>query len=281
MLYNTMNAYFIWQLLATGSASVILLCFGVINLYKGGFEKPYIYKTAALFSASLTAVSLFISVTAYSLPLLYVASVSALLFCALALVLFIAAVISYRKKALSFFTQGINFDDFIDVFGDEYVIIDDYGSDIACSKPQFEKVILENFSTNSLFIVEDKQYFVRTSDIMKNSKKIGRVFLMSDISEKQQIANQISLFNAELKKLNAELERDAAIDSSILFHRERDKLSAEIEKLIGENISGILSFIDKIEFEKEQSKQSENIVHISSQLRNLLADIRKAVNKEN
>lgn len=144
----------------------------------------------------------------------------------------------------------------------------------ALPEEQYEKEICICFE-------DSKSYYVFRADRVKNRKGkwLGTVCFFQDITDNRVISMEQEQKNEELHKLNKELESYIKIADSLAEEKERAQIAREINHIIGQRLTEILSVLEvvKLTGSKDSERNEKLLDEAIGSCREVLAEIRVVV----
>ncbi|HEX3043605.1 MAG TPA: histidine kinase N-terminal 7TM domain-containing protein [Bacillota bacterium] len=132
------------------------------------------------------------------------------------------------------------------------------------------------------------EYFILCASVLYDAKnkKIGFVITMHDITSDRLLAEDLARKNTELERINDQLQDNLSIANRLEEEKERNRIAAEIQQQIGQNISELINNLEDSRACVRRSTKDMNadtkILKLNlaiDKCREALGQIRKAVNK--
>jgi hypothetical protein len=213
-----------------------------------------------------------------------------------------AAAAVYLRTNKAFFEPVIRYKDFLDDIDDYVFIYNSAGEQVFHNNPKSKEALLPadavalqaaagvpesiRLAGDSSEVTEQKialnnRYFYANTSIIrdKNDNKAGVVLIFHDITEEQQLIDELEEKNVLITKANEELMQAMDIDEALFAQEEREKIAAEIRQELEAKMNETLRFIDVFNSTGQESRgqKEKNLRSLAEQLRRVLADIRRIV----
>lgn len=302
MIFDTMKPEFIRQLPVYGTLCVIFLLAFVRAGVQSNGQLSSKLKAGAYLSLAVVFATAFIGTTAPSQRYFEFLRVFLLCSCTVSAVVCAAAAVIYLRKKKAFFEPVIRYKDLLDDIDDFVYIFNSAGEEVLHNNPKGKEALLQlnmkplrdivcMFENTCLtgeisgdaeqkIVLNNRHFIVNTSAIRdKNNKKAGVALIFHDITEEQQLIDELDDKNVLITKANEELMQAIDIDEALLAREEREKIAVEIRQELEAKINETIRTIDVLNSRGQESRaQKEKNLHgLAGQLRQVLADIRRIV----
>lgn len=302
MIFDTMKPEFIRQLPVYGTLCVIFLLAFVRAGVQSNGQLSSKLKAGAYLSLAVVFATAFIGTTAPSQRYFEFLRVFLLCSCTVSAVVCAAAAVIYLRKKKAFFEPVIRYKDLLDDIDDFVYIFNSAGEKVLHNNPKGKEALLQlnmkslrdivcMFENTCLtgeisgdaeqkIVLNNRHFIVNTSAIRdKNDKKAGIVLIFHDITEEQELIDELEEKNVLISKANEELMQAIDIDEALLAREEREKIAVEIRQELEAKINETIRTIDALNSRGQESRaQKEKNLHgLAGQLRRVLADIRRIV----
>lgn len=302
MIFDTMKPEFIRQLPVYGTLCVIFLLAFVRAGVQSNGQLSSKLKAGAYLSLAVVFATAFIGTTAPSQRYFEFLRVFLLCSCTVSAVVCAAAAVIYLRKKKAFFEPVIRYKDLLDDIDDFVYIFNSAGEEVLHNNPKGKEALLQlnmkslrdivcMFENTCLtgeisgdaeqkIVLNNRHFIVNTSAIRdKNDKKAGIVLIFHDITEEQELIDELEEKNVLISKANEELMQAIDIDEALLDREEREKIAVEIRQELEAKINETIRTIDALNSRGQESRaQKEKNLHgLAGQLRRVLADIRRIV----
>ena len=302
MIFDTMKPEFIRQLPVYGTLCVIFLLAFVRAGVQSNGQLSSKLKAGAYLSLAVVFATAFIGTTAPSQRYFEFLRVFLLCSCTVSAVVCAAAAVIYLRKKKAFFEPVIRYKDLLDDIDDFVYIFNSAGEEVLHNNPKGKEALLHlnmkslrdivcMFENTCLtgeisgdaeqkIVLKNRHFIVNTSAIRdKNDKKAGIVLIFHDITEEQELIDELEEKNVLISKANEELMQAIDIDEALLAREEREKIAVEIRQELEAKINETIRTIDALNSRGQESRaQKEKNLHgLAGQLRRVLADIRRIV----
>ncbi len=302
MIFDTMKPEFIRQLPVYGTLCVIFLLAFVRAGVQSNGQLSSKLKAGAYLSLAVVFATAFIGTTAPSQRYFEFLRVFLLCSCTVSAVVCAAAAVIYLRKKKAFFEPVIRYKDLLDDIDDFVYIFNSAGEEVLHNNPKGKEALLQlnmkslrdivcMFENTCLtgeisgdaeqkIVLNNRHFIVNTSAIRdKNDKKAGIVLIFHDITEEQELIDELEEKNVLISKANEELMQAIDIDEALLAREEREKIAVEIRQELEAKINETIRTIDALNSRGQESRaQKEKNLHgLAGQLRRVLADIRRIV----
>jgi len=302
MIFDTMRPEFIRQLPVYGTLCIIFLLAFVRAGVQSNGQLSSRLKASAYLSLAAVFAAAFIGTTAPSQHyyeflriLLVCCSVFGAIICA-------AAAAIYLRTGKAFFEPVIHYKDFLDDIDDYVFVFDASGEQVLHNNPIGKAELFPaNFKalqeaagrleqtcstgvlsdgTEQKITVNNCHFIVNASVIRdRRDRKAGIVLIFHDITEEQELIDELEEKNALITKTNEELMQAMEIDEALFAQEERERLAGEIRQELELKMNETLRFIDELSkpAHEDRTKKEQSLRSLAGQLRSVLADIRKIV----
>lgn len=302
MIFDTMKPEFIRQLPVYGTLCVIFLLAFVRAGVQSNGQLSSKLKAGAYLSLAVVFATAFIGTTAPSQRYFEFLRVFLLCSCTVSAVVCAAAAVIYLRKKKAFFEPVIRYKELLDDIDDFVYIFNSAGEEVLHNNPKGKEALLQlnmkslrdivcMFENTCLtgeisgdaeqkIVLSNRHFIVNTSAIRdKNDKKAGIVLIFHDITEEQELIDELEEKNVLITKANEELMQAIDIDEALLAREEREKIAVEIRQELEAKINETIRTIDALNSRGQESRaQKEKNLHgLAGQLRRVLADIRRIV----
>ena len=302
MIFDTMKPEFIRQLPVYSTLCVIFLLAFVRAGVQSNGQLSSKLKAGAYLSLAVVFATAFIGTTAPSQRYFEFLRFFLLCSCTVSAVVCAAAAVIYLRKKKAFFEPVIRYKDLLDDIDDFVYIFNSAGEEVLHNNPKGKEALLQlnmkslrdivcMFENTCLtgeisgdaeqkIVLNNRHFIVNTSAIRdKNDKKAGIVLIFHDITEEQELIDELEEKNVLISKANEELMQAIDIDEALLAREEREKIAVEIRQELEAKINETIRTIDALNSRGQESRaQKEKNLHgLAGQLRRVLADIRRIV----
>ena len=302
MMFDTMQPEFIRLLPVYGTLCIIfLLAFVRAGVQSNGQLSSRLKAGAYLSLAAVFAIA-FIGTTAPSqnyYEFLRILLVCSCIFCA---IICAAAAAIYLRTSKAFFEPVIHYKDFLDDIDDYVFVFDASGEQVLHNNPKGKEELfpanagslqtaagrLEKTCSIGVFsdgteqkITVNNCHFIVNESVIRDKKdrEAGAVLIFHDITEEQELIDELEAKNVLIIETNSELMQMMDIDEALLAQEEREKIAAEIRQELELKMNETLRFIDALRASahEDRVRKEQYLRSLAGQLRGVLADIRKIV----
>lgn len=297
MLYDTMSPGFLPTLSVLAVVAALFTLAGVREATLGEKTPAGRLRGVSLFGTAGVFTALFVGITAPTAYHRSLATGTAMVCLAAALVAALMFYAMKRGNTREKFTGAISFRSLLDLVEEFILVADNEGEIVAKNDPPWVRAVfqepiqtLEQFAellgnpelvnaTGGEYSARiNEHYFAATASRITDSKGfcVGTVVLLHEYTREQALINELEEKKRQMKVLNAQLSEEMEVDEELPAILAAETFMRIVQSELEEKMNRTLEDVDALLTQSEVSteQKTKSLRQLAEQLRAVLADIR-------